>query len=41
MLIGYLIDGFCRMILYVLAMGVIGFFVTIAVIMIGEKMKWW
>ena len=37
----WLIDGVCRMILVCLAVGIAGFFASVAVILIGEKMKWW
>ena len=37
----WLIDGLCRMILAGLAIGITAFFVSVAVILIGEKMKWW
>ena len=41
MLFEWLIDGLCRMILIALAVGITAFFVSVIVILIGEKMKWW
>ena len=41
MLIGYLIDLFCNIILWGLAVAFAAFLVSVVVIMVGEKMKWW
>lgn len=41
MLFGLIIDYFCRILLTGLAVGVAAFVVSCAVILIGEKMKWW
>lgn len=41
MLFGYLIDCICNIILAIIAVGVIGFFVSCVILIIGEKMKWW
>lgn len=41
MLMGYLIDGLCRIILAGLAVVAVGLVISFAIIVIGEKMKWW
>lgn len=41
MLIGYLIDGLCRIILSVFAVAAVAFVAACIAIVIGEKMKWW
>lgn len=41
MLMGYLIDGLCRIALAVLGIAALAFVVSCIVIVIGEKKKWW
>ena len=41
MLIGYLVDGLCRIILAGLGIAALALVVSCIVIAIGEKMKWW
>ena len=41
MLFGFIIDFLCKFVLIGLAVVVVGFVLAVAILMIGEKMKWW
>ena len=41
MIFGLIIDFICRLLLIGLGVVVVGFIVTVIVLMIGEKRKWW
>ena len=41
MVIGYLIDGICNLVLKGIAIIAVAFVVSCIVILIGEKTKWW
>ena len=40
-MIEYFLAGLIDLILYVIGVGCLGFIVTVIILLIGEKFKWW